>query len=162
MPTAWLLCGISGSGKTTLARELSKTGARLLSVDEEMWHRHGSEFPSLPSARQRELTLEIEEEIRKRMAQLLMQGDDVVVDSCLCKRFKRDAFRQKAEEAGGVPKLVYLYADRETLLKRLADRRGLHANDIIVTPEQLDRFLVNFQPPQPDEKTTELSFSANP
>lgn len=152
MAIAWLLCGISGSGKTTLARQMAKKGARILSVDEEMWLRHGSEFPSLPSAKQRELTLEVEADIRDRMAQLLFQGDDVVVDSCLCKRFKRDAFRQRAIEAGAEPKLVYLYADRETLLKRLADRRGRHANDIIVTTEQLDRFLVNFQPPQPDEE----------
>lgn len=157
MPIAWLLCGISGSGKTTLAKELSMTGARLLSVDEEMWLRHGSEFPDLPSSRQRELTLEIEAELRDRMAQLLKQGDDVVVDSCLCKRFKRDAFRQRAEESGGEPRLIYLYADRETLLKRLADRRGRHANDIIVTAEQLERFLVSFQPPQSDETIVELS-----
>lgn len=154
---AWLLCGICASGKTTLARQIASGGAELLSVDEEMWHRHGSDFTKLPSSRQREMTLTVESEIREQMGRLLKDGKDVVIDSCLCKRFKRDAFRQAALEANAEPRLIYLTADRETLINRLAKRKGANHDDIIVTVEQLDRFLVNFQPPEADEEIFDLN-----
>lgn len=158
-PKAYLLCGVSGTGKTTYARKLEQQGAHLLSVDEEMWRRFGPEFTRLPSARQRELTIGVEADIRENMAVRLREGNDVVIDSCLCKRFKRDNFRQAASEAGGEPVLIYMSADRETILQRLAGRKGEDPNDIIVTPEQLDRFLVNFQPPEDDEERLELTRS---
>lgn len=151
-PTAYLLCGISASGKTTLARRLESEGAVMLSVDEEMWKRYGPEFTHLPSDEQRRLTLATEEDIRHQMALLLSEGNDVVIDSCLCKRFKRDAFREAAQAAGATPKLIYLTAPKEELLRRLSSRRGDSHDDIIVTAEQLERFLLNFQPPQDDEE----------
>ena len=151
-PIAYLLCGISASGKTTLARRLQAEGAVLLSVDEEMWNSYGSGFTELPSEEQRRLTLATEENLRHRMALLLKEGEDIVVDSCLCKRFKRDAFREAAIEAGATPKLIYLTAPKEELLRRLSSREGKAHDDIIVTAEQLERFLQNFQPPQADEE----------
>ena len=40
-PVVYLLCGLTGSGKTTYARQLEAAGAVRLSVDEEVYARHG-------------------------------------------------------------------------------------------------------------------------
>ena len=40
-PVVYLLCGLTGSGKTTHAKQLEAAGAVRLSVDEEVFARHG-------------------------------------------------------------------------------------------------------------------------
>lgn len=121
-----------------------------LSVDERMWERYGR-FTDLPSEKQRELTLATEADLREEAAELLRAGKDVVIDSCLCKRFKREAFKAVAEVCGAETECIYLTAPREELLARLARRRGNDANDIIVGEEDFERFEKNFEIPGEDE-----------
>lgn len=85
------------------------------------------------------------------MRSLLLEGREVVVDSCLCKRFKREAFEHSAREVDADVSKIYLTASRDVLLSRLSRRRGDDANDIVVTPVELDRFLTNFQVPEDEE-----------
>lgn len=146
-----LLCGISASGKTRYSKQLERQGAVRLCVDELMWSRHGSEFVHLPSATQRQLTLEAEAEIRTRMQELLSEGRRVVIDSCLCKRFKREAFELAATEVNADIDKIFLTARHEVLLHRLAQRKGDDPNDICVSPEEFGRFTANFQEPDADE-----------
>lgn len=146
-----LLCGISASGKTKYSKQLELQGAVRLCVDEWMWSRYGSDFVRLPSDTQRQLTLEAEADIRSRMQELLRSGHRVVIDSCLCKRFKREAFELAAVEVNADIDKIFLTASRDILLHRLAQRKGSDPNDICVSPEEFGRFTANFQEPDDDE-----------
>src|SRR5215207_8258600 len=50
-PVVYLLCGLTGSGKTTYARQLEAAGAVRLSVDEEVFARHGRYGVDYPTSR---------------------------------------------------------------------------------------------------------------
>ncbi|MFB7634659.1 ATP-binding protein, partial [Streptomyces sp. NPDC056149] len=55
-------------------------------------------------------------------------------------------------EAGGLPIVVYLPADRDELLRRLTERNAREdANALTVTPEALDDFFARFDAPADDE-----------
>lgn len=54
-------------------------------------------------------------------------------------------------QAGAEYVIVYVSAPREVLRSRLLQRRGSGPDDQRVTEEELDRFLLNFEAPEPDE-----------
>ncbi|MBC2875428.1 ATP-binding protein [Streptomyces mobaraensis] len=90
--------------------------------------------------------------VRRRLAEHLAAGDDVVLDHGLWLREDRDAWKKLVEAAGGRCRLVYLSVEKDELLRRLADRnRREDANALTVSPQALDDFLVRFEPPAPDE-----------
>lgn len=152
MPLAVLLVGITGSGKTTLAQALADHGYTRLSVDEEVHRLHGRYGVDYPEHTYFERQRPVVEAIRARLVKELEAGNDVVLDHGLWQRTERDAWQQTAREAGGHPVLVYLPADREELLRRLAERnRREDANALTVTPEALDDFFARFDPPDDDE-----------
>ncbi|MFH9472767.1 AAA family ATPase [Streptomyces anulatus] len=152
MPLAVLLVGITGSGKTTIAQALADHGYTRLSVDEEVYRRHGRYGVDYPEHTYFELQRPVVEAIRSRFVKELESGNDVVLDHGLWKRAGRDVWRQTAREAGGYPAVVYLPVDREELLRRLAERnRREDANALTVTPEALDDFFARFDPPADDE-----------
>ncbi|WP_406251469.1 AAA family ATPase [Streptomyces cyaneofuscatus] len=152
MPLAVLLVGITGSGKTTVAQALADHGYTRLSVDEEVHRLHGRYGVDYPEHTYFERQRPVVEAIRARLVKELEAGNDVVLDHGLWQRTERDAWQQTACEAGGHPVLVYLPADREELLRRLAERnRREDANALTVTPEALDDFFARFDPPAEDE-----------
>ncbi|MFF5668231.1 AAA family ATPase [Streptomyces griseofuscus] len=152
MPLAVLLAGLTGSGKTTVAQALATRGFTRLSVDEEVHRLHGRYGVDYPEHTYFERERPVVEAIRQRFIKELAAGNDVVLDHGLWRRSERDAWRQAASEAGGHPLVVYLPADREELLRRLAERNQREdANALIVTPEALTDFFVRFDPPADDE-----------
>ncbi|WP_432021688.1 AAA family ATPase [Streptomyces parvus] len=152
MPLAVLLVGITGSGKTTVAQALADHGYTRLSVDEEVHRLHGRYGVDYPEHTYFERQQPVVEAIRARLVKELEAGNDVVLDHGLWRRTERDAWQQTAREAGGHPVLVYLPADREELLRRLAERnRREDANALTVTPEALDDFFARFDPPADDK-----------
>ncbi|KUJ54609.1 ATP/GTP-binding protein [Streptomyces albus subsp. albus] len=150
---AVLLVGITGSGKTTVAQALAARGMIRLSVDEEVHRLHGRYGIDYPEHTYFERERPVVEAIRERFVKELEAGHDVVLDHGLWRRDERDAWRRAARETGGHPLVIYLPADREELLRRLAERnqRG-DANALTVTPEALDDFFARFDPPADDEE----------
>lgn len=153
VPLAVLLVGLTGSGKTTVARFLTGHGFVRLSVDEEVHRLHGRYGVDYPEHTYFERERPAVETIRERFVKELQAGNDVVLDHGLWRRTDRDAWRQAAREAGGHPLVVHLPADREELLRRLAERNQREdANALTVTPEALDDFFARFDPPADDEE----------
>ncbi|WP_308030558.1 ATP-binding protein [Streptomyces sp. CoH27] len=153
MPLAVLLAGLTGSGKTTVAQALAAHGFTRLSVDEEVHRLHGRYGVDYPEHTYFERERPVVEAIRQRFVKELSAGNDVVLDHGLWRRSERDTWRQAAREAGALPLVVYLPADRNELLRRLAERNQREdANALTVTPEALDDFFARFDVPAEDEE----------
>ncbi|GAA2620191.1 ATP-binding protein [Streptomyces axinellae] len=154
MPLAVLLAGLTGSGKTTVAQALARHGYVRLSVDEEVHRLHGRYGVDYAEHTYFERQRPAVETIQERFIKEIAAGHDVVLDHGLWRREERDAWREAARGAGGLPLVVYLPADREELLRRLAERNQREdANALTVTPEALDDFFARFEPPDDDEET---------
>lgn len=154
-PQVVLMCGISGSGKTRYALGLESQGYRRVSVDEIVWRRHGADFASLPPEKVRDIFREGVKKAGELMCGLIDAGCDVVVDATMCKRAARDKMRRVCREHGVAPVFVCLRAPKEVLRLRLAERKGSGPDDLIVTDEQLDRYCIGFEMPDPDETDVE-------
>lgn len=148
-PEVVLLCGVAGSGKTTYSRALEAQGYVRLSVDEEIWERFGrfgiDYAPSTYENHSADATRFLDE----RLTELVAQGHDVVLDSSLWQRARRDECKHLVERAGGRWRLIYLTADEAVLRERLAERAGrFDANAAFpITDERLTRFLTSFEAP---------------
>ncbi|KNB50882.1 ATP/GTP-binding protein [Streptomyces caatingaensis] len=135
-----------------LARALADRGMVRLSVDEEVHRLHGRYGIDYPEDTYFERERPVVEAIRRRLAEHLAAGGDVVLDHGLWLREDRDAWKKLVEAAGGRWRLIYLPVDRDELLRRLADRNQREdANALTVSPEALDDFFARFEPPAPDE-----------
>jgi len=152
-----LLCGVSGSGKTTLARQLARHGFTHLSLDGIMWDEFGNFSPEeflTYSRKAQELLMD-------RLHETIARGGKAVVDATLCKRSKRDEYRDALDGTGVKYCLVYCNADAATLRERLHRRNAAPGREAaIVTDEMLDKFLIGFQPPMDDEPHIELPAAA--
>lgn len=146
-----LMCGVSGSGKTYYSYKLEEKGYERLSPDELLWNRYGAGFTSLPFDQQKKLFIDASHEILDMTVRLVRAGKKVVVDSTMCKRFKRDEMREACLPLGVNPLIVYLEAPYPLLEQRLAFRKGSGPNDLIVSKEQLKTFYSNFEIPREDE-----------
>jgi predicted kinase len=72
----------------------------------------------------------------------------VALDYGLWRRRDRDAYKRLIEAHDGTWRLLYLKADRDLLLQRLADRRGrADANAMPLTPSDLEDFITRFEEP---------------
>ncbi|MFJ4919268.1 AAA family ATPase [Streptomyces sp. NPDC088725] len=151
-PLAVLLAGLTGSGKTTLAQALAGRGFTRLSVDEEVHRLHGRYGVDYPEdtyfARERPALATI----RRQFTANLEARHDVVLDHGLWRRTDRDAWKEAARTAGGLPVLVHLPTSRDELLRRLTERNlRADANALAVPPDALDDFFARFEPPGDDE-----------
>lgn len=147
-PVVYLLCGLTGSGKTTYARRLEAGGAVRLSVDEEVYARHGRYGVDYPMSEYFDRERPVVEELRRRLVELVGSGHDVVLDYGLWRRSDRDAYKRLVEAHGGGWRLLYFKAEREVLRRRLADRnRRGDANALMVTPSALEDFIARFDEP---------------
>lgn len=146
-----VLCGISGSGKTTLAKKLEREGYIRLSADGLIGEKYGAQFHTFSMEKRAEIFQGIDIELAGRLQELLAQGHKVVVDSTMCKRFKRDMIRQKCREADASFQIVFLQASFDVLKQRLASRTGADPDQQVITLEQLQTFFRNFERPSADE-----------
>jgi predicted kinase len=164
-PIVCLLCGLTGSGKTTCAKRLEASGAVRLSVDEEVYARHGRYGVDYPMDEYFDRERPVVEELRRRLLELVESGQDVVLDYGLWRRSDGDAYKRLIEAHGGRWRLPYFKADQEVLAQRLAERnRRDDADALAVTPSALGDFIARFDEPSgegeelvdsgPDSETT--------
>lgn len=146
--TVWLPVGLTGSGKTTFANRLVARGVVRLSVDEEVFARHGRYGTDYHESEWPEKEAPVVAEIYRHLEGLVEAGRDVVLDAALWRRTDRDKVKKLIEAAGGSWRLVYFDVGRDELLRRLAERnRRADANALLVTPEALDDFIARFEVP---------------
>jgi hypothetical protein len=105
-PVVYLLCGLTGSGKTTYARQLEAAGAVRLSVDEEVFARHGRYGVDYPTSEYFDLERAVVEELRRRLVELIESGHDVALDHGLWRRSDRDTYKRLIEAHGGTWRLL--------------------------------------------------------
>lgn len=117
-----------------------------LSFDVEMWRRGITE--AVVSADTR---AELEAHLRAELLRLVGAGVDVVLDFSFWSRGMRDEWRRLLAPTGVVPETVYLATDRETVLGRLAARRGDHSDDYVIGEDRAALYFDHFEPPSPDE-----------
>ena len=89
---------MSTSGKTTYAKRLEAAGAVRLTVDEEVYARHGRYGVDYPSSAYFELERPVVEEFRRRLLELVESGQDVAYDHGMWRRSDRDACKRLVEE----------------------------------------------------------------
>lgn len=140
------MCGPAGSGKSTYAQRLERDGMVRLSIDMEAWRRGISAMPIAP-----DLHDEIETDLRVRLLELVTAGTDVVVDFAFSSRQMRDDYRTLLAPTGVKPETIYLATNRETVLNRVRDRHGDHADDFALTEERAAQYFDHFEVPTPDE-----------
>ncbi|MBE1491705.1 AAA family ATPase [Plantactinospora soyae] len=155
-PLVFLLVGLTGSGKTTYAkRVLEPAGAVRLSVDEEVFARHGRYGVDYPEHEYFAREAPVVAEIRERLVGLMAEGRDVVLDYGLWRRPERDAWKTLVETAGGRWRLLYFPVPRTELMRRLGLRNQLtDANALRVTERELDEFYGRFDVPVDEGEET--------
>jgi predicted kinase len=147
-PVVYLLCGLTGSGKTTYAKRLEAAGAVRLTVDEEVYARHGRYGVDYPTSEYFERERPVVEDLRGRLVELVESGRDVVFDHGMWRRDDRNAYKQLVEGHGGRWRLLYFKVDPEVLLQRLAERnRRSDANAMPLLPRDLEDFIARFEEP---------------
>lgn len=149
-----LLAGVSGSGKTSYALRREDEGYVRLSVDEEMWARHGGEATFLLGGEEwKERAAPIERDLRERLAELVRDGQNVVVDGDFCTRTRRDDYGRLVSENGGRARIVFFDIPFEVAQERIAarDEQPPNPNAFPVDDELLAGYHTYFEAPAPDE-----------
>lgn len=147
-PVVYLLVGLTGSGKATYARQRLEPGAVRLSVDEIVVRDHGRYGVDYPEGEYFVREAPAVAEVRRRLAELVSEGQDVVLDHGLWLQRDRVEWKKLVEEAGGTCRLLYFPVPREELLRRLAERNLREdANALKVSESALDDFYGRFDEP---------------
>jgi len=149
-PRVVMMCGLSGSGKTTYAKPLEAAGFVRLSIDEEIFARHGRYDIDYPASAWVAYQQEAEDALKQRLRESIAAGKNVVVDFSFWNRAFRDEWKRLIEEAGGAWELVFIKTDPANLPQRLEQRRlrGDEANAFPVSPEMLAEFIAGFEFPE--------------
>jgi|GEM_PF-2661292 len=77
-PVVYLLCGLAGSGKSTFAQELVEAGVQKLSLDEEVYNRHGRAGVDYPAQDYLQLYGKVKIDLDNELMELLEQKQSVV------------------------------------------------------------------------------------
>lgn len=140
------MCGPSGAGKTTYARRLEAEGWTRLSFDSHLWARGIRSGEVDPAVRE-----EVRVLLRAELESLLEADQDVVLDFSFWSRAMREEWRTLLRAHGVEPDTVYLATDRETVLARIRERAGAHADDFPVDLDTAASYVDRFEPPTPEE-----------
>ncbi|MEL7977093.1 ATP-binding protein [Isoptericola sp. F-RaC21] len=147
-----LLCGPAGAGKSTHARRYAAQGYAVASVDELAWAAGQPAAHPLPDDVARQLA----EVLRSRVAALLDEGRDVVVDASFWSRAARGEYRTLGAAHGADTVVVYVETPRDVALARVAARSGDGAHQVRLTPETAAAYYDGFEVPTPDEGPLEV------
>lgn len=148
MATLHLMVGLPGCGKTTVAKRLAiSTPALRLTPDEWMIPLFGDS----EAGGKRDV---VEGRLVTVALQVIRLGADVVLDLGCWGRDERSALRWLTEREGARFKLVYLPVDRETQLRRIAQRWTATPHETYpMTEAEVDSWRDQFEEPDPAEAT---------
>ncbi|MFE5309962.1 AAA family ATPase [Isoptericola sp. NPDC056605] len=147
-----LLCGPAGAGKSTHARRFAADGYAVAAVDEIAWAAGHPAVHPLPDDDARRVA----DALRCRVATLLDEGRDVVVDSSFWSRSARDEYRALGAAHGASTLVVLVDTPRDVALARVAARAAAHPHDVVLTPEVAAAYHDGFEVPTPDEGPLEV------
>ncbi|CRK83364.1 Zeta toxin [Neobacillus massiliamazoniensis] len=149
-PLVVMMCGIAGSGKTTFSQKLEKAGFVRLSIDEEVWSTNGRYGIDYPIEKYREYLDKAHLRLRDKLVKLILNKQQVVVDSSFWRQSERVEYKQLIETAGGKWRLIYLKVNPNDLRERLKMRSNrFDANAAFpITEEILTSFLNEFEVPK--------------
>jgi len=123
--------GFSGTGKSTLAQRLAShigraPGAIHLRSDSLRKKMHGlPEFESLkPEAYRSEVSTKVYAELRLRSEHGLRTGQSMIIDASFLNAGERDLAEELGRRSKAAFTGIWLDADREILLRRVAARKG--------------------------------------
>lgn len=151
MPTLILICGLPGSGKTTLAKQLeTERGAIRQCPDERI-----AQILSDPSNQTSfdDLRAPVEDQIVSEAKELLMQGQDVILEFGFWSREERLAMIEVAHECNANVELYLLNPELDEICQRIAKRnQELPPGTFMVSMKQLHEFDNLFARPKEDEQ----------
>ncbi|WP_084375139.1 AAA family ATPase [Neobacillus soli] len=144
-----MMCGIAGSGKTTFSQKLEKAGFVRLSIDEEVWSTNGRYGIDYPIEKYRGYLDKAHLRLRDKLVKLILNKQQVVVDSSFWRQSERVEYKHLIENAGGKWRLIYLKVNPNELHERLKIRSNrFDANAAFpITEEILTSFLNGFEVP---------------
>ena len=143
-PIVYVLCGLPGSGKSTYARELEKSGALRLTLDEELFRRFGREFESGYEEKERAT----KEELKTSLLENVATGRSVILDYGFWKKAARDEYRNLIQQHGGEWRLLYFKVSPDELKKRLVLRNVTdQTNNHHIDESLLEKFIGEFEEP---------------
>ncbi len=145
-----MMCGVAGSGKSTFAKALAEQGWVRLSIDEEVWERHGRFGVDYRAEEYAALSAEAERTLRQRLETLLAQGEWVVIDFSFWRASTRSVYRDLIARYGRKSQLVYFRVDEDELRRRLRNRREIiDANGAFpITDELFQEYILGFEAPE--------------
>jgi len=144
-PIVYLLCGLPGSGKTNYAKKLEAGGALRLTVDEELFRRHGKDLDAQHIDQYKQ---EIKLDFKGLLEKAVKEGKSVALDYGFWKKLERDEYKQLAESVGAQWELLFFDMPLETLMLRIAERNITDpTSNHIISKELLEKFSTQLESP---------------
>ena len=165
-PTLYLMVGLPGSGKTTRAKELEQA-TRAVRFTPDEWHifLFGDDFgANSPAARA--LHGQRHDRVEQLMwtvgQDLLRKGVSVILDFGFWAKEQREEKRREAQALGANFAIEYLDTPLPELKRRVARRNQANPGDVFatITDADLEAWHTLFQPPTPEEFTSQVAQSA--
>jgi predicted kinase len=145
-----------GSGKTTYARRLEGIGVTRLSLDEEIFRRHGRHGVDYPEHEYPDHRAAAVIAVDAQIVDLLRRGKSVALDFGFWSRGDRERYKALAESCDAEWRLLYFEATEAVLRERLR-RRNARAdtdpNALLVEDRHLYEFMSRFEPPHEEDET---------
>lgn len=142
----YFMCGPAGSGKSTLAKKLERQGMTVLSYDAESFKQGLIKHP-LPD----EVLQDIKTSLDKKLISLISQKKDVVLDYSFWSKDMRTQYISLLKKFDIDPTIYYVKTPKRICVERIRNRKGSHANDILLTTETASQYYDQFQPPTAKE-----------
>lgn len=146
-PAIYLMCGFLGFGKTTLARKLEKEIPALrLTHDELMLKKYGRNPDDFPIKYK-----EIDALIRRKAAEAIKKGENVILDYGFWTKEKRAEYYQWAKTLTPNVQFYAVLCDVDLARKRILQRTRNNDNELYIDEHCFNEFLKLYEPITEDE-----------